>query len=499
MKFLFYDVETANQKHIGSICAVGWCLVQDMTIVDQGYALIDPKTEFNPYNVHVHGITAKMVEGAPSFAEYWRQCLGDLMHDCVIVAHGADFDIRSTEQALFDAGIPDDGIDYYDFLPVAKRLIPECENHKLNTLADWAVVSFCHHRASEDCCALFQIAKTLCERKGFDSLEEMFARSHSIMKNSSDNTFEPHALHDLPERKTDPRPHREPKKHVELIPVVDNALSGCTFCITGNVADYSRSQVEEMIVSRGGEFKSSVSRKLDFLIVGPYDDYPAGYMSGKHKEAVDLVNQGYPLQIISAEQFLEIMQDPASSPLVVFAAARKPKEKEPSSPYPQSVQEIESMWKEAVYEPTDDDDAFSYSATKTGISFFVYGRKSFELVRGKKGMNLRVSGDLMQLLDPEREDLDEMKFYPLPVDQVSTFPSLLKAHKKYVFRNLITDTFACCHRFMQCSDARACLMPHDRTYNGCYYRRNLEKGLIFYGENRNADENGLFPEEKRPD
>lgn len=498
MKFLFYDVETANQQQIGSICAVGWCLVQNMTVVDQGYTLINPHTDFNPYAVRIHGITAEDVKDAPSFAEYWRSCLGNLMRECVVVAHGADFDIRSTEQALFDSGIPDDGIDYYDFLPVSQRLIPECENHKLNTLADWADVSFCHHCASEDCCALFQIAKTLCERKGFDSLEEMFARSRSVMKNSSDNTFDPQAPHETVKKaKTHFEQH---KKHEGPIMQTDDALAGCSFCITGNVADYSRSQVEEMIVSRGGEFKSGVSRKLDFLIVGPYGDgYPVGYMSGKHKEAIALVDQGYPLQIISAEQFLEIMQDPAASPLVVFAAARKPKEKKNKSPYPQTPQEIETMWKEFVYEPTDDDDAFSFSATQSGFSFFVYGRKSFELIRGKKGMTLRISGDLMQLLDTEREDLDEMKFYPLPTDQISTFPSLLKAHKKYVFRNLITDTFACCHRFMQCSDARACLMPYDRTYNGCYYRRNLEKGLIFYGKNRNADENGLFAEEKRPD
>ena len=498
MKFLFYDVETAHQKHIGSICAVGWCLVQGMTVVDQGYTLLDPKTEFSPHNVRVHGITAEQVVGAPTFSEYWHSHLRKLMNECVVVAHGADFDIRSTEQALFDANIADEGIDYYDFLPVAQRLLPECENHKLDTLANWAGVSFCHHCASEDCCTLFRIAKKLCAYNRFDSFEEMFARSRSIMKNSKDNTFEPHVeTESLKKTRSSYPKHKKPSEPIEQ---VDDELAGCTFCITGNVGEYSRDEVEAMIRIRGGEFKSGVSRKLDFLVVGPYgDEYPIDYMSGKHREAIELVEKGFPIQIITAEQFLDIMRDPASSPLVVLAAARKPKEKKILSPYPQTPQEIEEIWNQSVHEQTDDSDAFAYSITQNGVSFFIYGRKSFELVRSKKGMTLRVSGSFMQLLYPNREDIDDEKFYMLPVDQIPIFPDYLRQYKKYVFRNLITDTFACCHRFVQCSDNRACLMPYDRTYNGCHYRRNLEKGLIFYGKNRNADEKGLFTEQGQTD
>ncbi|MBR3795009.1 MAG: hypothetical protein IKK34_03120 [Clostridia bacterium] len=316
MRFLFYDVETANQKHIGSICAIGWCLVQGMDIVYQGYTLVDPQTPFNAYNTSLHGISASDVVGVPTFADYWHRSLGDLIRNCIIVAHGADFDIRSTEQALFDNGIGNVEINYFDFLPVAKAMIPECSNHRLDTLASWAGISFDHHHASDDARALFQIAKTLCERRGFGSLEEMFIRSRCVLQSSLSNSYEPHSEYAAkPEREYKPFPEHRRAGSVERI---DNVLEGCSFCITGNVGSYERSEVEEMILSHGGQFKMSVSKKLNFLVVGPYgDNYTLDYMSGKHKDAMELVNQGYPIHIISDWEFLEMMNDPGSNDLVV--------------------------------------------------------------------------------------------------------------------------------------------------------------------------------------
>lgn len=45
----------------------------------------------------------------------------------------------------------------------------------------------------------------------------------------------------------------------------------------------------------------------------------------------------------------------------------------------------------------------------------------------------------------------------------------------------------CCGRFNDCSDLKKCV--HENTFyaRACYYRKNLEAGRIFYGENRNVD------------
>lgn len=53
------------------------------------------------------------------------------------------------------------------------------------------------------------------------------------------------------------------------------------------------------------------------------------------------------------------------------------------------------------------------------------------------------------------------------------------------------DSFSCCHRYLQCSDAKKCLHPNKLYSTACIYRHNLEKGRIFYGKNKN-----IFPENK---
>lgn len=48
------------------------------------------------------------------------------------------------------------------------------------------------------------------------------------------------------------------------------------------------------------------------------------------------------------------------------------------------------------------------------------------------------------------------------------------------------EPFGCCNDFLRCSDARQCLHRDDNFYHGCMYRKNLENGRIFYGDNRNV-------------
>ena len=48
-----------------------------------------------------------------------------------------------------------------------------------------------------------------------------------------------------------------------------------------------------------------------------------------------------------------------------------------------------------------------------------------------------------------------------------------------------SKTFACCSRYIQCSDAKKCLHPQQIYAKQCWYRDNLENDKIFYGKNKN--------------
>lgn len=502
---LFYDVETADSRLNGSICAIGWCLVRDLDVLERGETYINPGVPFSPYNTRIHGITEKDVGNAPTFTQFWSQQLGEWMQTCIVVAHNAEFDIRATEQAMFNAGIDGVQIRYVDFLPVAKRLLPDCKNHKLDTLAAWAGVNFRHHCASEDAFALFCVAKRLCEMHDFQQIPSLFRLCGVSLQNSLSNRYVPEC-----EKAALPVSRRfANQEHFtgDVAPVSD-ALSSCFFCITGDVPGVDRCDAERMILERGGNCQKQVSGKTTFLVNGVFPDCAPGYQSGKTKKAYEQIEKGSILHILSPSEFLDMMRNPEQSAAlraVRDERTRRKKEAEEAAAYekaqihlreaekekacffvPQTRAELVAYWNENVREDHDDDDALTCDPVKNGFTFFVYGKKTMELVEMKRGIVLRVCGVLKKQIEKDCDDLLDDKFYVVHADQLGALADALRVYKQQVFRTIITDTFACCSKFVDCSDARACLHPHERTFNGCYYRKNLENGIIFYGKNKNA-------------
>jgi hypothetical protein len=47
------------------------------------------------------------------------------------------------------------------------------------------------------------------------------------------------------------------------------------------------------------------------------------------------------------------------------------------------------------------------------------------------------------------------------------------------------STYGCCHLYEKCSDARKCISKNKIHATVCAYKKNLDKGRIFYGRNRN--------------
>ena len=47
------------------------------------------------------------------------------------------------------------------------------------------------------------------------------------------------------------------------------------------------------------------------------------------------------------------------------------------------------------------------------------------------------------------------------------------------------ESFGCCHRYVECSDALKCQHPDFMTSLACSYKKNLDEGKVFYGKNKN--------------
>ena len=70
-------------------------------------------------------------------------------------------------------------------------------------------------------------------------------------------------------------------------------ISGKSFCVTGTFEKFSQDEIHEMIEKNGGEVRTSVSSKLDYLIAWE----SAGSKLAKANE--------YGVQVLSIEEFLK--------------------------------------------------------------------------------------------------------------------------------------------------------------------------------------------------
>lgn len=322
---LAYDVETANGNSIGSICAIGWILISGNQEIDRGYSLINPHCKFGNHNVSVHGITEDAVKDAPDFSQYWHQCLGSKMQQAVVMAYGAGFDMAATEQALFEAGIEDPGIDYVDALRIAQAYY-QSPSYKLCDLAEQIGFSYQPHNALADVEALVKVMDHIRIQNHFSDIGSLVKEFAKNPNNTKKNSYVP-SMDNKKEFS-----FRSERCH-EIVDRLDELLEGLRICITGDIDGYTRAEVEKEILLHGGKMTSSVTTKTDYLVVGTYADYGAGYISGKQQKALELISAGAAIQIISSSDFVKMLRremEPIkkelTSPLFVEEAKTRIKE-----------------------------------------------------------------------------------------------------------------------------------------------------------------------------
>ncbi len=144
----------------------------------------------------------------------------------------------------------------------------------------------------------------------------------------------------------------------------------------------------------------------------------------------------------------------------------------------------------SMQEREADAEYYSHKDISSCRTYFFYGTKVFEFYPKKKSdakVKIKVAPEVLTIMGQEPKT-QSFKAINLENDEdYAAFIQALKERKSYLFRHLITHTFACCNDFNRCSDAGRCIHQDEVFYNGCTYRQNLEQGKIFFGQNRNID------------
>lgn len=157
--YVVFDFETTGAKTPPCrVTEIGAVRVSNGQTNEIFHSLVNPETPIPAFITSLTNIDDAMVKDAPKFAEIAGDFL-DFVGDSVLVAHNAMFDMRFLNVEVgrvhlnYRVGNP-----YLCTVRLARRLIPEIENHKLATVADYYSISLeNHHRASDDAMATAKI------------------------------------------------------------------------------------------------------------------------------------------------------------------------------------------------------------------------------------------------------------------------------------------------------------------------------------------------------
>ena len=158
------DTETAASRGAPHLLELGAVRVVEGEIADRFESLVRPQVPIDPEAAAVHGIQDADAAGAPSAVELLPDFLAWLGDDW-LAAHDAPKDARVLAFELARAGLPLPSAPIVDTLRLARKLIPESPDHRLETLASVLELEVDQlHRALPDAVAAFKVLEACAER-----------------------------------------------------------------------------------------------------------------------------------------------------------------------------------------------------------------------------------------------------------------------------------------------------------------------------------------------
>jgi len=277
-RFVAIDVETANgNRH--SICQVGMAMVaHDGTIDTHGF-LVDPREPFQTFNSQLHGIDADMVRGSPGFTTALQPVRGFLERH-MLIQH-SNFDKMAFDAACAREGVVQLASTWFDSVRIARKAWPELRaygGHGLGNLKKVLKLDFKHHDAVEDAWAAARVVMLAEERTG-----QGFAELGATAASRS----------------------RYPAK-IGLPGNEQGAFFGQSVCFTGRLG-LDRMKASQIAAEAGFEVRTGVTKALTLLVVGDQDAEAA--VTTKQRRAMDLIQKGADLRIMTETEFGDLLQD----------------------------------------------------------------------------------------------------------------------------------------------------------------------------------------------
>ena len=306
LDFIAIDFETANSFR-GSACAIGLAFVKNNQIVSRKYHYIKPKDmHFDPYYVKLHGISERNVKHCPEWPDVWDSIANELQ-DHLILAHNASFDMSVLRHVFDDYKMEYPIFDFHCTRVIGKKVWPGLINYTHNTLARLINIKLEHPNAHDNAATCAKIALKALETKKEPSLRNFLEK------------------HQMPLGKIRPgkyRPAREKKPaHLQAYNMAeeyqnfnnvldeDHPFYNKHIAFTGTLLSLPPEEAMRQVLKAGGHPETTITNNTNFFVYGKQDFSNFSYDSynTEMKKAIILNDKGHDIEILSEEDFLQLL------------------------------------------------------------------------------------------------------------------------------------------------------------------------------------------------
>lgn len=276
--YVVLDVETTGlSKACDQIIEIGILVVQDGKPAGQYEKLLNPGCHIPAAATKVNGITDEDVADCPSMFDVADTVWG-VIDGKIVVGYNASFDVAFISRAMAVKGI-NGTIRYIDVLPLAKKAYKGLESYKLEAVAKSLGFNGTQkHRALDDAKLTY------------------FVLNMAIQKMLQD--------HENEVRRKKAEQEREAAERAKKFG--GSPMLNKTVAFTGDFQT-DRHQLEAMLDKVGGVLKTSVTMKLDYLVVGDIQSLPEWALERKVKKADHYIERGCSIAKISEGEYVELI------------------------------------------------------------------------------------------------------------------------------------------------------------------------------------------------
>lgn len=488
LDFVSIDIETTGFSSIfDEIIELGAAKYRNGKIVDTFSSLVHPHNPVDDFITGLTGISNEMLEEAPELSSILPAFL-DFIGNDVLVGHNVNFDINFIYDACEEIGLSPLSNDFIDTVRISRRIHKDMPNHKLDTMIDfYGFERRALHRSLNDCELTAMCYLKMVENK---------AVFEDAVKNTSKKRNK--VAYSL--------------KNIEATTEninVDSLFYGKVCVFTGTLESFTRKEAAQLVVNIGGLCEDRITKKTNFLILGN-NDYCKSIKDGKsnkQKKAEQLIADGADLMIIPESLFVEMLHSELES---IDDVGFKEENVDTTEQTDDS---------ELPNTSNDEQELYAFNLIVPKLKEYLIGenitRDCILLRRGKTQNTqyssvclLNESNLLFRLCfrgrqsyfsissQHEKKIPDTMQFRKLKsdpnfcridipsADAIVEYSDLMCSILHEQLNSFPTE-FGCCSRYIECSDERKCIHPDLNMALGCAYRKNLQKGKVFYGKNKN--------------